>query len=155
MDLPTCPSCGQSVLDDDATDCPFCGASMSSAAKSKAAGGKPAPQKATPKKQPTNDDPFAIEQAPTSKKVVLCSRKPMKGRLHRVVCPMCDTQGFIPQAAIGRQVKCANTECLVPIFTAQKMAQRNPKQKCRHASVMTRETPKKALLSRAWQRTQW
>ncbi len=129
MDLPTCPSCGQSVLDDDATDCPFCGASMSSAAKSKAAGGKPAPQKATPKKQPTNDDPFAIEQAPTSKKVVLCSRKPMKGRLHRVVCPMCDTQGFIPQAAIGRQVKCANTECLVPIFTASENGAEKPKAK--------------------------
>lgn len=28
MDLPTCRACGQSVLDDDAEDCPFCGASM-------------------------------------------------------------------------------------------------------------------------------
>ena len=29
MDLPSCPACNQSVLDDDATHCPFCGASMS------------------------------------------------------------------------------------------------------------------------------
>ena len=29
MDLPSCPGCNQSVLDDDATHCPFCGASMS------------------------------------------------------------------------------------------------------------------------------
>jgi len=28
MDLPTCPACKQSVLDDDAVDCPFCGAPM-------------------------------------------------------------------------------------------------------------------------------
>ncbi|MCC6972369.1 MAG: hypothetical protein IT434_19305, partial [Phycisphaerales bacterium] len=28
MDLPTCPSCGQSVLDDDAEECPFCGGAM-------------------------------------------------------------------------------------------------------------------------------
>ncbi|MGV2332681.1 MAG UNVERIFIED_CONTAM: hypothetical protein LVR18_00550 [Planctomycetaceae bacterium] len=28
MSLPTCPSCGQSVLEDDAVDCPFCGAAM-------------------------------------------------------------------------------------------------------------------------------
>src|SRR5258708_20177828 len=28
MDLPTCPACKQSVLDDDAVECPFCGAPM-------------------------------------------------------------------------------------------------------------------------------
>lgn len=28
MSLPTCPSCGQSVLEDEALDCPFCGAAM-------------------------------------------------------------------------------------------------------------------------------
>lgn len=28
MSLPTCPSCGQSVLEDNAVDCPFCGAAM-------------------------------------------------------------------------------------------------------------------------------
>lgn len=48
----------------------------------------------------------------------------MKGRLHKVVCPMCDTQGFIPPAAVGRQVKCANKECLVPVFTAGEVSQK-------------------------------
>lgn len=38
--------------------------------------------------------------------------------MHRVLCPMCDSQGFIPKGAIGRQVKCANKECMVPVFTA-------------------------------------
>src|SRR5579862_2756829 len=28
MDLPSCPSCRQSVLDDDAEVCPFCGAPL-------------------------------------------------------------------------------------------------------------------------------
>lgn len=123
MDLPTCPSCGQSVLDDDATDCPFCGAAMdgSSGGKKPAAGEKS--KKAAPQKEEQKpadeEDPFAIKQAPSSGKAVQCARKPMKGRRLRVVCPMCDTQGFIPKAAIGRQVRCANKECLVPIFTAE------------------------------------
>ncbi|MBW3541044.1 MAG: hypothetical protein KY476_12305 [Planctomycetes bacterium] len=51
MDLPTCPSCGQSVLDDDAEDCPFCGASMSAkpAAKSPNASGAASATKASPR----------------------------------------------------------------------------------------------------------
>ena len=41
MDFPVCPSCRQSVIDDDAVDCPFCGASM----KAKP-GAKPTPKPA-------------------------------------------------------------------------------------------------------------
>src|SRR5437773_2218866 len=59
MDLPTCPACKQSVLDDDATECPFCGAPMKggspaaraktpSAAATKSSPAKPAPAKAAP-----------------------------------------------------------------------------------------------------------
>ncbi|MEO2016863.1 MAG: hypothetical protein ABGZ53_21105 [Fuerstiella sp.] len=131
MDLPTCPSCGQSVLDDDAQDCPFCGSAMdgsskktgkSKASKPKAAkSGATAGDKAKPEAKPdaaSSDDPFAIAQSPTAQKAIQCARKPVKGRLHRVVCPMCDTQGFIPKSAVGRQVKCANKECMVPVFTA-------------------------------------
>lgn len=126
MDLPTCPSCGQSVLDDDAQDCPFCGAAMdgsSSGQKSSSTAPSSAPEKAQKKQpakksEPDNEDPFAIAQSPTGKKVLPCAPKPMKGRLHRVICPMCDTQGFIPKAAIGRQVRCANKKCMVPVFEA-------------------------------------
>ncbi len=134
MDLPTCPSCGQSVLDDDAVECPFCGAAMDGSSPSKkkptasasSASRRAAPAKdANPSKKAKapaatadNDDPFAIAQNPAAAKAIRCAPKPMKGRLHKVVCPMCDTPGFIPKAAVGRQVKCANKECLVPIFTA-------------------------------------
>lgn len=134
MDLPTCPACGQSVLDDDAVDCPFCGAAMdgSSPAK-KPVGGTPKAGKAKSKsadseapsaKSPVDDDPFAIEKPKTARKVLPCAPRPMKGRLHKVLCPMCDTQGFIPAAAVGRQVKCANKECLVPVFTAGEVSQK-------------------------------
>lgn len=125
MDLPSCPSCGQSVLDDDATDCPFCGAAMdgSSAGKkqktpAKAAEKKKPEQQESKKETPADDDPFAIRQNPSAAKAVQCARKPMKGRRQRVVCPMCDTPGYIPKKALDRPVKCANKECMVPVFTA-------------------------------------
>lgn len=125
MDLPTCPSCGQSVLDDDAVDCPFCGASMSvkpGAAAPKPAAPKPAQKKATRKKAEPSaaddpDDPFGVA-APVMSKAVSLLPKPVKGKLHRIVCPMCETPGFQSKKAAGREVRCANKECLVPIFTA-------------------------------------
>ncbi len=37
----------------------------------------------------------------------------------RVVCPMCDRPGFVAKQDIGKDVKCCNPECLVPVFVAQ------------------------------------
>lgn len=136
MDLPTCPACGQSVLDEDAVDCPFCGASMSgtpgkkpqkpsSAAKSSE---KPAAKSAAKSEGPSDansDDPFDVA-VPVTRKVVALLPKPVKGRLHRVVCPMCETPGFTSKKAAGREVKCANSECLVPIFTAPAIEEEQP-----------------------------
>lgn len=52
MDLPTCPACKQSVLDDDAVDCPFCGAPMKGGPTSArpSAAPKSAPSKSAPAK---------------------------------------------------------------------------------------------------------
>lgn len=178
MDLPTCPACGQSVIDDDAAECPFCGASMSgkpSAGRAgtaapkarKAAGkssgstagkaaakegaktsGKPAGTKAASKSdagaqagrsaaaKPTraaepdagrsgDDDPFAVDTSAHSN-VLQALPKPAKGRLHKVVCPMCETPGFIPKKAAGREVRCANKECLVPIFKTKPIEEPKP-----------------------------
>ena len=66
-----------------------------------------------------DDDPFAITGAPQPRKALQCARKPIKGRTRKVVCPMCDTPGFIPKSAYGKQVRCANKECMVPVFTAE------------------------------------
>ena len=135
MDLRFCPSCGQSVLDEDAKDCPFCGASMSG----KPGAAKPAPKSAAPtdkksiadkksskkssggakSEKSAEDDPFGIEEL-SNVKAIQASPKPAKGRSHRVVCPMCDVQGFIPSKAAGRDVRCSNKDCLVPVFKAPK-----------------------------------
>lgn len=48
MDLPTCPACKQSVLDEDVAECPFCGASMKGGAAPPRAGTTTAPAKAAP-----------------------------------------------------------------------------------------------------------
>lgn len=141
MDLPTCPSCGQSVLDDDVDDCPFCGASMTGKPSSQpkqassAAGASPATVTVSPEKAATEktgggqqkkettageeEDPFELERAAAKKKrVVPLHPRPQPGRRHRVVCPMCETPGFTARKAAGRDVRCANPDCRFPVFTA-------------------------------------
>ena len=147
MDLPTCPHCKQSVLDEDAELCPFCDQPMKGPATSAPAAVKEPPKKAAPKLKPSekpkktdgdDDDPFELERA-TVKKVVQLQRKPSKGRMWRLVCPMCETNGFAPKGAAGREVKCANPECLVPVFTA-------PKPEKEKAAEPEVEKPKKSNL---------
>lgn len=149
MDFRTCPACKASVLEDDAEDCPFCGASMSgkpstkpaakpapAAAKtggagakpqasSVAAGGKPGAPAAAAKTRPTPEelddgsDPFEVDTRAVVKAPPV-SPKPAKGRMVRVQCPMCETPGFITPQLQGKEVKCCNPQCLMPIFTAPK-----------------------------------
>ncbi len=136
MDFAICPSCGQSVLDDDAEDCPFCGSSMkakpgqvkpapkpaakapaAAAASEKPAAGKPAASRPAAKPADDDDSPFsAAEQAEKLVPVAQASPAPTKGKTHEVRCPMCETVGYVPKAAIGKPVKCANPKCLVPVF---------------------------------------
>jgi hypothetical protein len=123
MDLPSCPSCGQSVLDDDAADCPFCGASMSGGS-SPAATASPANATSpdsvaadSATDRPKENDPFAVDPSVTHR-AIPAAPKPTQKRPWRVSCPMCETPGFVPRQAAGREVKCANPQCLVPIFTA-------------------------------------
>lgn len=147
MDLPTCPSCKQSVLDDDAVDCPFCGAPM----KGGAAPARSAPPKAAPKSSPAakpqpvastaskpipavtksaptapkaskpettdEDDPFAVDQS-ASASAIPVSAKSGGPRTLEVKCPMCETVGYVSPKAAGQAVKCCNPQCLVPVFTA-------------------------------------
>jgi hypothetical protein len=141
MDLPTCPACGQSVLDDDADECPFCGASMSG--KPTATATKPSPGAATATRKESvkttaassppikrtatapseekivSDDPFELERtADAKKRVVQLRLKPEPGRRHEVQCPMCETVGYTGRKAAGMDVKCANPNCTFPLFTA-------------------------------------
>ena len=128
MDFAVCPSCRQSVLDDDAVDCPFCGASMKSkpgtkpaplAAKSPAVAAKPAAGKLAPSKPtlPGDDLPFESELT-TGKPAIPAMPNPTKQRTLQVICPMCDTPGYLPPTAAGQNVRCANPKCVMPVFTA-------------------------------------
>ena len=140
MDLPTCPACGQSVIDDDAVHCPFCDAPMSGkptatspqpapAKQAPAPGDAPtpsgggakaaaAPDKTSDAASGTDDaDPFDIDST-VGKNVIPIRPNPSKGRSVKVVCPMCDTPGYISRKAAGRDVRCCNSNCMVPVFTA-------------------------------------
>ena len=139
MDFRQCPACQASVLDDDAADCPFCGASMSgkpAAAPAKpAASSQPAskpaakaPAKAAPAKRQApprkvgetvadDDDPFGVDTS-TVVQAPKVAPKPAKGRMIRIVCPMCEKPGFISAKMQGRDVKCCNPDCMVPVFKA-------------------------------------
>ncbi|MCA8987235.1 MAG: hypothetical protein KDA78_06325 [Planctomycetaceae bacterium] len=64
-----------------------------------------------------SNDPFHVEKK-QPRKIIPLKRKPTAQTTYRVVCPMCDTAGFWTPAAAGKEVKCPNPECLVPIFTA-------------------------------------
>jgi hypothetical protein len=145
MDLPTCPACKQSVLDDDAVECPFCGAPMkggAAPARAPAATRSPVLKSAPPKSgpaepaaktspaqsksekatkssaaAPADDDPFAVDQSATANAIPVSS-KPGPGKTHEVTCPMCETKGFVAPRSAGKLVKCCNPQCMVPVFTA-------------------------------------
>lgn len=65
------------------------------------------------------DDPFGVGMTSAAAQAIQATAKPEKGRLLKVVCPMCEQVGFVPKTALGKSVKCANEKCMVPIFTAQ------------------------------------
>ena len=145
MDFPVCPSCHQSVIDDDAVDCPFCGASMkakpgakpaakpaaASAPASKPSGATPesAAKKPSPsiartgggvrsaKPGPADDFPFE-EEINAGKAAIQSLPNPTKQRTLKIVCPMCDTTGYVPANAAGKDVRCSNPKCVMPVFTA-------------------------------------
>jgi hypothetical protein len=128
MDFPVCPACHQSVIDDDAVDCPFCGASMkakpgakpaATAAKPSAVSAKPASARPVAVKPtlPGDDLPFESELT-SGKSAIPAMPNPTKQRSWQVICPMCDTPGYLPPNAAGQDVRCANPKCVMPVFTA-------------------------------------
>jgi len=80
-----------------------------SAAKSRPAEEAPAP--------PVDDDPFSVDKSVAANAIPV-SRQSTGGKTLEVTCPMCETTGFISPKSAGKQVKCCNPQCMVPIFTA-------------------------------------
>lgn len=129
--MPTCPACGQSVLDDDAVDCPFCGASLKGGGKGSAPK-KPIPAVAkraaavpataataskpvAPAQSKTGDDDF-IEADTAAAKAVPLTTKATAVKTVEIRCRMCDTLGYLDPKHQGELVRCANPKCSVPVF---------------------------------------
>ena len=51
-------------------------------------------------------------------KAVPVAPKPSANRMVRVVCPMCESPGFIPEAAQGQDVRCWKKSCPLPVYKA-------------------------------------
>ncbi len=145
MDFRTCPACQASILEDDVDDCPFCGASLSGkSAKPKATPpaaakpsgtkpsakpaatttSKPAPTKpsTTSRRAESDDedddaDPFEVDTSAVRDAHPI-SPKRTKTTPLPVTCPMCETSGFISPRLAGKEVKCCNPDCMVPVFKA-------------------------------------
>lgn len=95
-------------------------AAASTTASTPAPSVKPAVKSAAAKAQSSDeDDPFGVGAASASRAVPLLPR-PAKGKTQRLVCPMCETPGFASADVAGKEVKCCNEKCPLPIFTAPK-----------------------------------
>jgi len=106
-------------------------------------GGKSKPSTAAPKAKPAappakakaaaseskseepDDDPFAVNKV-AAQKAIAVRAKPSQSHRFKIVCPMCDTVGFVPASAAGQEVRCTNSKCALPVFTAPEI---KPKKK--------------------------
>lgn len=89
-------------------------APKAAAVAAKPAAGKPTAPKPT---LPGDDLPFESELT-TGKPAIPALPSPTKQRTLQVICPMCDTPGYLPPTAAGQNVRCANPKCVMPVFTA-------------------------------------
>jgi len=133
-----CPFCGASMKGGKPTSKPVAKSLATAPARSAPAAkpastgtGKPSAGKLSPgntsppvgkvppgKSPPPGDDfPFDIELT-SGKPAIQAYPQPSKQRSLKVICPMCDTAGYLPPTAAGQDVRCANDKCVMPVFTA-------------------------------------
>ena len=73
-----------------------------------------------PERPEDTSDPFEVDPL-AHKQAAQVSVKAGKGRTFEVKCPMCETVGFIAPSQAGKDVKCCNPSCRLPIFKSPKM----------------------------------
>jgi hypothetical protein len=66
---------------------------------------------------PGDDFPFEVELT-VGKAAIQAMPNPTKQRSLKLICPKCDTPGYLPANAAGQDVRCANPKCVMPVFTA-------------------------------------
>jgi hypothetical protein len=119
---------------------------------------KPSSQTETDQKKPvitrskretiSDDDPFELDRQKQTAKVISLLRKPAKGKMFRVVCPMCDTPGFASPKVAGKEVKCRNPECLAPVFLVpdSNAQERKPKEEAKSDEKKNSKLPLIAIV---------
>ncbi len=65
-------------------------------------------------------DPLDVKTT-LGRNAIPASKQKTKSRPHKITCPMCETVGYIPQSAAGKEVRCANPKCMVPVFVAPRI----------------------------------
>ncbi len=65
-------------------------------------------------------DPLDVKSS-AGKDAIPAGRQRTKSKPYKVTCPMCETVGYVPQTAAGKEVRCANPNCLVPVFVAPRI----------------------------------
>ncbi len=68
-----------------------------------------------------DDDPFGVDTTQHTKAIPM-ARQATKSRTVLIKCPMCETDGYIAETDAGKQIRCGNANCMVPIFRAPKAA---------------------------------
>ncbi|WP_437190771.1 hypothetical protein [Planctomicrobium sp. SH527] len=66
-----------------------------------------------------SDDPFDVDTS-AMRRAIKLAPKPVKGRTLEVVCPMCETPGYMLPTDAGKDVQCCNPSCMVPVFKTRK-----------------------------------
>lgn len=66
-----------------------------------------------------SDDPFDVDTS-AMRRAIKLAPKPVKGRTLEVVCPMCETPGYLLPTDAGKDVQCCNPSCMVPVFKTKK-----------------------------------
>jgi hypothetical protein len=95
---------------------PVSGAKTPAGGAARPASAKPgAPSSPKAPAKSADDDPFGVDTSEADK-AVAASPRPAPGKPLEVICPMCETKGYVPAKAAGGPVRCANPACLVPIF---------------------------------------
>ncbi|MFK7777844.1 MAG: hypothetical protein QM501_06935 [Gimesia sp.] len=97
----------------------------------------------------SDDDPFELEKQKKTEKVISLLRKPVKGKMFRIVCPMCDTPGFASSKVAGKEVKCRNPECLAPVFLVPdaKSKERKPEEETKPSEKKNSKSPLIAVVA--------
>ena len=141
-DVADCPFCGASMSGKPSAKpapkpsagpakAPAPGGAKPGSPATKGPGAEKAPAAGSARPRPTREpepeekaedtsDPFEVDPL-AHKSATQVSVKAGKGRTIEVKCPMCETVGFIAPSQAGKDVKCCNPSCKLPIFKSPKL----------------------------------